>query len=122
MVSAASYILRGQGGGLSVCVAGLGEGEVGVEVEDVDDGQHHHQDPDGVGLGGGHLLELESHYLGDWTLLATAGHVDSRTLVTTRANHHPPGLLLYPIYLDTYIVRNLEVIVNRWQNDKYAEL
>ena len=82
MVSAASYIVCGQGGGLSVCVGGLGEGEVGVEVEDVDDGQHHHQDPDGVGLGGGHQLELalrsREHYLGDWTLLATAGHVDSR--------------------------------------------
>ena len=96
MVSAASYILRGQAGGLLVCVSGLVEGEVGVEVEDVEDGQHHHQDPDGVGLGGGHLLEQESreHDLGDWTLLATAGHADTRTLVTTRADHHPPDILL----------------------------
>ena len=73
MVSAASYILCGQAGGLLVCVAGLVEGEVGVEVEDVEDGQHHHQDPDGVGLGGGHLLESREHYLGDWTLLWTCG-------------------------------------------------
>ena len=96
MVSAASYILRGQAGGLLVCVTGLVEGEVGVEVEDVEDGQHHHQDPDGVGLGGGHLLVLESreHYLGDWTLLASGGHVDTCTLVTTRADRHTPDLLL----------------------------
>ena len=98
MVSAASYILCGQAGGLLVCVAGLVEGEVGVEVEDVDDGQHHHQDPDGVGLGGGHLLvlalESREHYLGDWTLLASGGHADTCTLVTTRADQHPPDLLL----------------------------
>ena len=76
-LSCYSYILRGQAGGLLVSVSGLVEGEVGVEVEDVEDGQHHHQDPDGVGLGGGHLLVLESreHYLGDWTLLWTCGHL-----------------------------------------------